>query len=82
MTEGADLTRLNLCETHLVGGCEDVEEIDLGDTFDVYVLDVGVPFIYGTHKTVEAELTVVILSALSDADVAFITEVLNGVVAL
>ena len=68
------------CE--VFGDCDTVEELDLGNTFDVFVLDVGVPLIYGTHKTVEAELSVVTFSALSDADIAFITEVLNGVVVL
>ncbi len=59
--------------------CETAESIDLGDNFDMTVLDVGVPLIYGTHKTVAAEAAVAMTSPLTDESRAFITMVLNGV---
>ncbi len=59
--------------------CDAAESIDLGDNFDMVLLNVGVPLIYGTHKTVEAEAAVVMTAQMTDADREFITMVLDGV---
>lgn len=60
--------------------CDQAETIDLGSNFDMQQVEMlGVPLIFGTHTTVDAEVSVVTLEALSDDDVAFITMVLNGV---
>lgn len=67
------------CE--LLQTCDGVEAIELGSNFEMSVFEMaGVPFIYGTHKTVEAEATVTTATALSDAEIEFIATVLDGVV--
>ncbi len=59
--------------------CDDVVELDVGTTFDVEVVEIGVPIIYGTHRTVDADLTVLVVNRLTHDDIAFITMILNGV---
>ena len=39
----------------------------------------GVPFIYGSHREVEAEVSVTTISALTAEQVDFVTMVLDGV---
>lgn len=53
----------------------------LGANFNVEFFEFGgIPFVFGTHVSVEAELAVTSASALSEDDLAFITMVLDGVV--
>lgn len=66
------------CE--ILGGCDQAVGIDLGPNFDIEVVDFGVPIVYGTHKTVDAEVAIVTFQALTTEDIAFITTVLSGVV--
>ncbi|MGH1490435.1 MAG: hypothetical protein ACRBK7_13785 [Acidimicrobiales bacterium] len=69
------------CE--MLQACDGVEAIDLGANFDTEIFEMaGVPFIFGTHKTIEAEVSVTSASALSDDDIEFITMVLDGLVEL
>lgn len=60
--------------------CEDAEPIDLGANTTMSVIDFGVPIIYGTHDTVEAEIAVTTTSELSPEQIALVTEVLEGLV--
>ncbi len=69
------------CE--LLQACDGTEPIDLSSNFDTTVFELGgVPFISGTHKTVEAEVVVTTTSPLSDSEREFVTSVLDGVVEL
>lgn len=61
--------------------CDQTQPLDLGANFNVEFFEFGgIPFVFGTHVSVEAELAVTSASALSEDDLAFITMVLDGVV--
>jgi hypothetical protein len=69
------------CE--MLQACDSAQSIDLGSTFDMQVFEMaGVPLIFGTHKSVEAEAAVTTISALTEEQIEFVTTVLNGVVEL
>ncbi len=60
--------------------CDMAEPIDLGDNTTMSVVDLGVPIIFGTHNSVDAEISVIAPTALTDADLEFVTDVLVGLV--
>ncbi len=60
--------------------CDEAEPIDLGSTTVMSVVDFGVPIIYGTHATVDAEIVVTSFAPLTPDQVDLVTDVLEGLV--
>lgn len=60
--------------------CDDADPISLSDDFpDTMNLSIGgAVMIWGTHKSVEAELVITNTSALTDEQVGFISDVLDS----
>ncbi|MEM7273603.1 MAG: hypothetical protein AAF547_11020 [Actinomycetota bacterium] len=60
--------------------CDRAEPIDLGADFEMATFDAGgVPFIYGTHVTIAADVAVTTPGPLNDEATAFVVAVLDGV---
>lgn len=69
------------CE--LLQACDQAQPLDLGSNFNVEFVELaGIPIVYGTHASVDAELAITTSSALSDDDITFLTMILDGVVTL
>ncbi len=66
-----------------IGGlCDDIQPIDLSDNFpDTMIAQiVGLPMVYGTHASVDAELIITHAQPFSDEELSFISEVLDSAV--